>query len=220
MVRLVFLDGAGHEIKRFESTGSDPRPPAAPGLCRFVWDTRYADVLPLDGATTGRPDRGLAGPLAPPGRYAVRLEVGSWSWTAAFSIVADPRLASTTADHEARFALLIRIRDLLSESHRAVKEVRALRARITASGGPPQRVLLATLDRIEGALVQTSSTSAFISAPRLVAKLSGLASRVTSADAAPTRASTQVFTLLERDLRKHLAALRKAAAGAGAGLPG
>ncbi len=210
-IGLVFLDDAGSEINRFESTGAHPRPLAEQGLSRFVWDTRYPGFTPLDGASTGRPDRGLAGPLAPPGRYRVRLEVGAWTRTVAFSIAADPRLTASAADHQTRFTLLIRIRDLLSESHRAVNEVRALRARLTVSGGRPPRVLLATLDRIEGALVQTSSTSAFISAPGLVAKLSGLASRVASADAAPTRASTQVFVLLERDLRRHLAALRRAA---------
>ena len=99
---------------------------------RFVWDMRYpsASRVPGDMSTEGD----VTGPLAPPGAYQVRIEVGEQSETQSFDIVQDPRVKTSREDVEAQFALLVKIRDRLSEAHDAVNRIRAVRTQVDEWG--------------------------------------------------------------------------------------
>ena len=95
---------------------------------------RYPDPLEIPGAIFRRYDP--EGPLAPPGTYTVALNVGGQSLTETFDIVKDPRLDMTDADFQKLHALLIDIRDKITETHEAVMEIQELRGHVQdASSG-------------------------------------------------------------------------------------
>ena len=95
--------------------------PAEAGMNRFVWDLRYpnARMLPRDPLLTGPGDSARASaPVAPPGRYRARLTVGGQELERPFEIRKDPRITATDADLQEQFALMVQIRDRLSEANR------------------------------------------------------------------------------------------------------
>ena len=121
---LEFYEAGGALIKRFTQK-------AAAGGNRYVWDMRYPDAegvpggLVLYGGT-------LTGPVAPPGAYEVRLTAGGRTLTAPFEIRRAPNVDATDADLRAQFDLMIQIRDKVSETHRAVTEIRSIRQQADA----------------------------------------------------------------------------------------
>ena len=71
-----------------------------------------------------------AGPLVPPGTYQIRLKVGDESHTESFQLLKDPRVPATQEDLEAQFALLVKIRDKLSEFNEVVGQVRRVQKQV------------------------------------------------------------------------------------------
>jgi hypothetical protein len=85
------------------------------GMQRFNWDMRYPGV-----------NNGPGGPMAPPGKYAVRLTSGSYNATRSFELKADPRVLKdglTQADLDEQFAFLIKVRDTMTEARRLAQRV-------------------------------------------------------------------------------------------------
>ena len=85
------------------------------GMQRFNWDMRYPGV-----------NNGPGGPMAPPGKYTVRLTSGSYNETRSFELKADPRVLQdgvTQADLDEQFAFLIKIRDTMTEARRVAQRV-------------------------------------------------------------------------------------------------
>jgi photosystem II stability/assembly factor-like uncharacterized protein len=146
-ITLEILDGAGKTVRKFSSAGAEERaveadaPPPddeeggfrvrggptrlekSAGMHRFTWDLRY----PGPWISNARPE-GPNGPSAVPGKYAVRLTVGSWTSTQPLTIVEDPRVTKdgvTTADLREQFEHNMRVRDLVSDANKTVARVRA-----------------------------------------------------------------------------------------------
>lgn len=211
-VVLSFHDRRGREIRRFSSSDEDePRPARTAGLHRFIWDLRYPGPTPVDGGPGDRRgDRPIRGPFVAPGRYTVRLAAGGVRRSASFDVAADPRAGATQADLEAQLALLLRLRDATDEAHRIADDVRAATRRLDAlegiaadRGRPREAAALARararLAPLEAEVVPPRSgaaSDALISPPALAAKLTGLAAKVGSADAAPTKASVELAAIL------------------------
>ena len=130
-VRLVFLDYEGNEIVTASSAPEDAgevRLSTRQGANRYVWDMRYPGGLRLpDDRIEKRP---FQGPLAPPGEYQVRIEVGGEAQTQRFRILRDPRITATDADLHEQFEMLIELRDKLTESQREVLRSRAVREQV------------------------------------------------------------------------------------------
>ena len=212
---LTFLDSNGDEIKSFSSEAQDedgasdwPKEatvPVEPGMNRFMWNMRYPDAGLLEGG--GPTPKGAAGPMAPVGKYQVRLQVGDQAQTQEFELIKDPRLSVSQQDLDEQFALLLRIRDRISETHDAVHKLRSVRrqvdewvARADAAGG--NEVLSQRGEGISEKLapIEEETVRAHegeydrLNLPqRLNAKLGELTFVVASADAAPTRQSYDVF---------------------------
>ena len=235
-VALTFMDADGAEIKTFTSAECadaadsaddnaaprEPRIQAKGGMNRFDWNMRYPGARRVPGDKTTA--ESLRGPLAPPGRYQVRLTQGERSQTRAFDLVKDPRVSATQADFDAQFGLLIAIRDKLSETHDGVNRLRSVRAQARewanrAKGTSAERpvadaadALIAKLDGAESALIQTEYRGARdrLHLPiRWNAKLAGLAPVVSAADFAPPRQAYDVFADYSEKLDAHFAALNK-----------
>ncbi|MEO7021571.1 MAG: glycosyl hydrolase, partial [Ktedonobacteraceae bacterium] len=150
-VKLIFLDTNGQEIKRFSSeeapadpqkAGSskkngngkpngnkDPRVPKEAGTNRFAWNMRYPDPSKVSEGFMGA-DNGLVGPVVSPGTYQVRLIVGEQSLSVSFEIQKDPRVAASQRDLDDQCALLLSIRDRLSETHEAITLLRDTRQQV------------------------------------------------------------------------------------------
>src|SRR6185369_13156566 len=256
-VSLTFLDAAGTVIRTFTKRPETAPPPAGvdvppatpdalppapapssddryvtarPGLNRFVWDLRYpgAEKVPGDVST----EKALTGPLAPPGRYQVRLTVGDRSWTQPFEVRKDPRVTASQADLDAQFALWREIRDTLSATHAGINRLRRIRRQVgewsqrlreaPAPRSPeavdPSRAVVEAADRllrrlgeIEVELIQTSaknSMDALRLPARLNLRLASLMSVLSSADAAPPRQAYLVHEHLGALARHELGRLQ------------
>jgi len=188
---------------------------------------RYPDAQRVDDDPTWESaEATLAGPIAAPGQYRVRLEVGGERHEAPFEIVKDPRVSASQADFDAQFALRMRIRDKLSEVHEAINAIRQLRAQIDGwekraegSGGAARLRRAASslkqkMASVEEELIQVKAKSRqdTLNYPaKLNLKIGGLAMAVGSADFAPTRAMQEVFADLARRADAQLAKWRAVA---------
>ena len=167
-ITLRFDDAAGVEIKTFKSLHADEeekaqrsaadaagkgpgsgeekelRIPANAGWNRFAWDLRYPDarkVIPHDDGQQGT----IKGPVAAPGRYKVTLTVGDEAQSASFDVVKEVGVPASDADLQEQFDLLITIRDKVSATHKAINQMRDVRAQLKG-----WRERLAGLDSASG----------------------------------------------------------------------
>jgi len=192
-----------------------PRVPDKAGLNRFAWNLRY----PGPAAFWGMNDIGTDGPVALPGRYRVRLEVGGRTYERNFRLRVDPRSVVTAAALREQFAFLQRIRDTVSAVTTAVIRLRSVRAQledraVLLPAGSPPRVqaesLAARLSALEDSLYQVrlqADEDNLVYPSRVVERISSLAGVVGSTDARPTEPSYAVFRLLAPDVQRSLAAL-------------
>ena len=132
---LKILDSNGNEIKSYKPKAKErnARLPIKKGLNRFIWNMRYTDAERFDGMILWG-SSGLTGPLAVPGEYKALLKYGKDSLTVPFVILKDPRSSSTIEDHKSQFDFLISVRDKLSETHKAIKQIRNIRKQIKDVG--------------------------------------------------------------------------------------
>jgi photosystem II stability/assembly factor-like uncharacterized protein len=150
-ITLEILDGAGKHVKTFSSAVPPRKQGAAPageegyrrrggapvlaktaGMHRFTWDLRY----PGPWGSVASPE-GPDGPVAVPGKYAVRLTSGSYTATQPFTIQEDPRITAdgvTTANLQEQFDHNIKVRDLVSEVNKAVARVRVAQTTLKDAG--------------------------------------------------------------------------------------
>jgi photosystem II stability/assembly factor-like uncharacterized protein len=189
---------------------ADLRVPVEPGLNRFLWNMRYADARPIPGDKVPIP-----GPIAPPGSYSVDLTIGGQTFSAPFELLKDPRLATTQADFDAQFRLLLNIRDTLSSLHDAVAQIRDLREQLDnwTKRTKDRRVaesaatLQARLTAIEDELIQVQATSPLNFPARMKEKLATLVPIVASCDAGPTQQEQEVFASLRDRVDQQLEGL-------------
>ncbi|MEO9030185.1 MAG: glycosyl hydrolase, partial [Ktedonobacteraceae bacterium] len=228
-VKLIFLDTNGQEIKRFSSeeapadpqkAGSskkngngkpngnkDPRVPKEAGTNRFAWNMRYPDPSKVSEGFMGA-DNGLVGPVVSPGTYQVRLLVGEQSLSVSFEIQKDPRVAASQRDLDDQCALLLSIRDRLSETHEAITLLRDTRQQVEqweqrTTGrdeheaiAEAAKVVQEKLTAIEEELIQVKAKTRqdTLNHPaKLNTKISALTGVVASADAAPTEQAYKLF---------------------------
>jgi len=231
-ITLEFRDLQGKMIRKFTSKGrpaagpegpyamfyggGGTRPiPAEAGMNRFVCDMRYPGAERVPGAIMWMGS--TRGPMAVPGRYEVRLTVGTnteirnWEWKM------DPRVKVSKEDMQQQFDLLIQIRDKLTEVNRSIIQLRSLKKQIKEVMGKVKghdreegiktegQRLIKSLTQIEDVLIQSRSKSGQdpLNYPILLDnKISALGSVVGMSDARPTDQSYQVFRVLSNQADK------------------
>ena len=142
-VALEILDREGAVLRRYTSRPSgrkptkpafgapiDPVVPKKKGMNRFVWDMTYPGPNLTDDALMYIGYSG--GPVAVPGTYQVSLSYGDFSATVPLELLKDPRVATTIADYQEQFDLLVQIRDKLTETHDAIRSIRDIRQQVQA----------------------------------------------------------------------------------------
>ncbi|HWP03085.1 MAG TPA: glycosyl hydrolase [Gemmatimonadaceae bacterium] len=241
-VQLDFLDAKGAVIRTFASEGSgaqadsarpageaegppfgQPSPSRVPnraGLNTFVWNLRYPDAVGFTGLIMWAAS--TAGPVAPPGTYAVRLTVGSEVQTQNFKVLKDPRSTASDADLQEQFRLLIAIRDKVSEANNAVRTVRNMRWQVEdragkLSGEPRQEFgrlageMMEKLTESENDIYQTRNQSNQdpLNYPiKLNNKIAALSGVVASGEYRPTKQSYDAFARLSKELDVELAEIK------------
>ncbi len=202
-VKLTFLDNNGNEVNSFSSETNDGvHPTVDAGLNRFVWNMRHSSA----NAVPGSPLSGdaLAGPVVVPGKYQVKLTVGDESYTQPLEIARDPRVAGSQSDLQAQFDLLLKVRDVLSETHDTVNRLRDLKEQVQ---GWSKRVddddvkksadaIVEKLTAVELELIQPKAGSPLQPPSAVNDKLSALAGMIANADVRPTEQSQAVFDKL------------------------
>jgi len=158
-ITLEVLDQAGQTIRKFTSAAAATDERAADGdvgggddedggfrirsgptqldkgagMHRFTWDLRY----PGPWMSEARPE-GPNGPVAAPGKYALRLTVGSFTSTQPLTLIEDPRVTKigvTTIDLREQFDHNLRVRDMVSEVNKAVARVRSAQTALRDAAG-------------------------------------------------------------------------------------
>ena len=200
-VIIEFMEQDGTLIKKYASDAEEKKDKLEikEGLNRFVWNMRYSDAEDFKGMIMWW--AGVTGPKAMPGTYKVKLTVEGQSMETQFEILADPRSSSTPADYQAQFDYLISVRDKLSETHLAIKQIREVRGQINKvtesvkgkdgmeSLTDDAKAILDKMKVIEEALYQTQNRSGQdpLNFPvRLNNKLAHLSSQVGMGDYPPT----------------------------------
>jgi photosystem II stability/assembly factor-like uncharacterized protein len=237
---VEILDGAGKSIVTFSSDKNPPSgrgaaaapddeeggggrggPPArvgiAAGMNRFTWDMRYPSARDFPGMILWAGS--TRGPIAPPGKYRVRLTANNVTKTQDFAIVRNMAVPHVTdADLVAQFTLAKQINDKVGAANEAVLRIRTLKDQITErlsktsdsalkSSG---EALIEKLTSIEGAIYQYRNRSSQdpLNYPiRLNNKLAALQGVVENGDVKPTDQAQAMFKDLSSRLDKELARL-------------
>lgn len=236
-VLLEILDEEGKQVRRFVSVAEKQQEDAVKedeekaedgdklevksGMSQLVWDLSYPAAEIVKGAvfSLSNPRRG---PVAPPGRYQVRLTAGDWSQSRSFEIRRDPRWTVSDQDLKSQFQLAVEIRDQLTTIHNSIRKIRSLReqirdlARRAVAAGHSEELksqgesVAQELTGIEEKLIQTRSESSQdpINYPSQIDdQFSYLFGIVNSQDTRPTEGAYQRFEDLKRQLSGTLQAL-------------
>ncbi|HWC17392.1 MAG TPA: hypothetical protein VG498_10265, partial [Terriglobales bacterium] len=190
---------------------AQPNPTGNSGLNRFVWNLRYEDSAKVPGAVLWGGSNN--GPVAVPGNYQVRLTVHGKTYTQPLEVKADPRLKVEQADLQKQFDLLLQIRDQVTRIDEAINQMNSVKKQVDdlekrlpkddhgKAIRDASRNLTQKIEPIQDALIQSKAKSSqdVLNYPiRLNNELVALAGSVSSADAAPTEQSHQVFNLLKQ----------------------
>ena len=184
---------------------AERRAPDKAGLNVFRWDFTST-------AGDGLVDTTFETPRAPgvtlaPGRYTARLIVDgnrSAAESKSFSVLKDPRIASTQAELEARVAFNTAVRDRMAEAIAATKRLRAAKAQLAGASS----VKRDSLDAIERKLVTPAVGDPAWRAGGLIARVSRA---LGDPDYLPTRSEHESFAVTSAELDRVLATINRLA---------
>lgn len=208
---LQIVDGTGHVVRTWSSSDRVVRvnpksldvpafwfPPQLPpsnarGAHRWVWDLHYA-------GGSGSSRRGGEGPLAPPGRYTVRMTIAGRTYAQPLLLKRDPTYPATDADLQAQFQLARAIEAEGGRVQAAMVRAKALlkthpQLQSLIGGTPP-----GAPDDSEGKPAEDFSSLRYIGSA-----LAGLEGAVESADAHPTADMYAAFAMLRAKAQHALA---------------
>jgi photosystem II stability/assembly factor-like uncharacterized protein len=195
--------------------GAPPRVAVEAGMNRFVWDMRYPPARDFPGMILWAGS--TRGPIAPPGRYQVRLTANGATKTQDFAIARNTRVAGVTdADLAAQFALAKQINDKVSLANQTVVRIRGLKDQIAERVGKTTdaavkssgTTLADALTAVEGEIYQyrNRSNQDPLNYPiRLNNKLAALQGVVEGGDSKPTDQAYAIFKDLSARLDREVA---------------
>jgi photosystem II stability/assembly factor-like uncharacterized protein len=204
-----------------EGGGGRGGPPARvtvkQGMNRFSWDMRYPSARDFPGLIMWAGS--TRGPLAPPGKYQVKLTVEGVSKTQDFAIRRNAAVTAVTdADLLEQFKLARAINEKVGAANEAVLRIRNLKTQIADRSGKSNnqplksaaQSLTEKLTDVEGEIYQYRNRSSQdpLNYPiRLNNKLAALQNIVESGDHKPTDQSYTVFKDLSSRLESQFAKL-------------
>lgn len=237
-VKLEILDASGKVVRTLsskEKKGEEQPPewpdqvkeittiPAATGMNRYAWNLRWEPPVKIPGAFYS--GIGPQGPLVEPGQYTVKLLAGNQSVSQPLEIVVDPRAKGIKPeDLHKQFELAVKVRDANTELHRAVNQIRTLRAELktlqqrfeTDANMKPLVEHAVALDKkmtpVEEQLIQVNmkGSEANLAFPNMLnEEFDSFSASVESGDGAPTQQQYEVFKMLRGQLDQQLTAWKQ-----------
>ncbi len=163
---------------------------ASPGMHRYVWDLHWTAPRAVKrsfpiSAVAGETPQEPAGPLAVPGIYRVRLQVGSRSWEQPLSVLPDPRVSVSQPDYLAQFTLARRLAEVLDASSARARELKSLRTQLKALDAGRDAALTAQAKELDERLRTLMDSKRGLE--HVNGDILNLYTQVLSADAAPTQ---------------------------------
>ncbi len=227
-LKIEILDPSGKIIQTFtgaksapkaDSTAEDeddrklPPPTLKKGLNRYEWDLRYPAATSFKGMILWSASA-TRGPLAPPGKYQIRLTNAGKTFTESFEIRLDPRIKGVTlADVQEKFTLAMKVRDQTSKANEAVITIRDIKENMAkAAVAEKYQTMINQLSAIEENLYQVRNQSSQdpLNFPiKLNNRLAALGRSIETGEGKPTDAAYKVYKELSADLAKQLAGLDK-----------
>jgi len=221
--RILSLEGTVDPTdEEEEKEKKDPSVSKEAGTNRFIWNMCFPDPKKIDGYVAS--EAVMTGPAAAPGNYLVELEVGDQTLTEIFEIEKDPRGTATQEDLDAQFELLLRLRNKLSETHDAINMLRNIRQQVEdwvrrSSERQDHESIAASamsikekLAPIEDELTQSKAKTRqdTMNWPvKLNGKLAWLAAVISSAQAAPTSQTYELYEDLVQRIDVQLQRLKE-----------
>jgi photosystem II stability/assembly factor-like uncharacterized protein len=142
-ITIDVFDAQGKRVRHLSSKSADKseQPPEWPdqekpvellpteaGMNRFPWDFRSEPPAQIPGAFyVGEPPRGN---MVTPGKYTLKMTVKGQTQTQPIEVLMDPRLKVSAADMEKQAELAAKVTQDLDQLHRAVNQIRTLRANL------------------------------------------------------------------------------------------
>lgn len=224
-VKLDILDQNGKLIRSFASNAKEKNDKleVKEGLNRFTWDMYYPDASRFEGMILWG-GRGTLAPKAIPGTYMAKLTVNNDSQETKFTILKDPRIKSTPEDLQAQFTFLSEVRDKLTETNDAVRDIRLMRAQLNTLKGnlkgqdahkdiiDAANAIDKKITTIEETLYQTKNRSNQdpLNFPiRLNNKLANLISQVSTGDFRPTSQAYEFKKDVTANINEQLSLLKQ-----------
>ena len=102
---------------------ADPKIEIRSGLNRFVWDLRENNLPTIENVII---EGSMGGRAVVPGKYEVRLTINGKAETAAFEVLADPRLNNSAAEYTAQDVLSKLASDDIEAIHVSVVQMRKI----------------------------------------------------------------------------------------------
>jgi photosystem II stability/assembly factor-like uncharacterized protein len=244
-VKLEIADAQGKIVRRYAST--DKREPnegdlakqliplywvrmpqglsASAGMHRWVWDLHYASPespryeYPIS-AVPGDTPRVPLGPLALPGRYAVKLTVNGQMYSEPLTLKLDPRVKTSNDGLAQMFQMELRLASMMTDSSQSLSEARSAREqlqKLTERVSGPVAEAVAAFEKklvavLDGAEVSRGVGAAGSTITAVSRALGGLYGEVDRADATPTMAQHNAAAETERrfsEVMTQWAALKK-----------
>lgn len=220
-VKVEIVDAGGAVVRTLKS------PPAAAGFNRISWDLTYDGPRPRNDSAAAVPFGGDdRGPQALPGRYVVRLSVGTQRLEKPVEVRMDPAVDVAVADLRQQFDAAARIRDMRSALNDTLRAVDVFRAQLVGRRGvvaalrsdardPQLKEIdgeIADVDSLLSQLTVPQGKTFWSEPPRVSERLGALFGGIDGPNRAPTTYQIKLFGELEVEWR---AALAKVAAKLG-----
>jgi hypothetical protein len=182
----------------------------AAGMHRFIWDLHYTTPraakrsFPISAVPADTPQEPL-GPLAVPGTYRVRLQVGSRQWEQPLTVNPDPRVGIGQQDYAAQLTLAQELAEALDASTAKLLQVKSLRKQLKSLSLSQEAIAAPAkaLDQQLEALLESAASPQAGGARRGLERVNGdiasLYAQVASADAAPTPVQRSAAEGLSKD---------------------
>jgi len=222
-ITLSFSTEDGTLIRSFSTTAKErgKKLTVKKGFNRFSWNLRYPNAEQFPGMIVW--SGGMAGPMALPGTYKVKLTYGEESQEETVLVKPVPNMGGSLEDLQAQFTFLTEVNKKLTETHQAIKKIRKTRKQINAATEPMKdrddckdvlemaKAINKSMKEVEEALYQTKNRSGQdpLNFPiRLNDKLAGLNGRGNNSYR-PTDAAIAVKQELTAAIDAELAKLAK-----------
>jgi hypothetical protein len=215
-VRISIADAKGQTVRTLAGTKNI-------GLNRVVWNLEdeqttevrmrtspaYAPEIKVgaDG-TRSAPGAPRMSILLPPGTYTVKLSAAGQELSQPLIVKKDPNSGGTEADINTQTTMLLELRNDLESASQMVNQIELIRSQLNQLTATSVRPAADDLDKklidIEEELIQRKLTGQGQDAvrwpPKLLTKISYLASGLASGDFGPTKQQREVQALLKQQL--------------------